>query len=296
MVSAINTGHSKLNSWKGEFIMTNTKKKKGNKMKLLSAVGMLTVSAAMLVSSTFAWFSMNKSVKAQTMSLTAKSDGTYLLINNGSNDTAAKIQAGKLSTLTWTSADYELYPSAPITTDDEVAYAATGTKDTAGDSVTTAGAKVTSKATAALNTNWYTAYANDPSKPDIDDTTARQLAGFNNYVVKETLYLTVAAGANNAKDLKVTPTFTQSGAGNDIAAYRMLVATSDGGFAILKNGDSLVDISGSNTELTDSTVLTVDVYFYIDGNAAPVYTNNKTNLTGAEMKLEFFVEPVVPTT
>ncbi|MBQ1536057.1 MAG: hypothetical protein IIZ62_05435, partial [Ruminococcus sp.] len=61
--------------------MTNTKKKNGNKRKLLGAVGMLTVSAAMLVSSTFAWFSLNRNVSASTMTVQAKSADPYLQIS-----------------------------------------------------------------------------------------------------------------------------------------------------------------------------------------------------------------------
>ena len=282
-----------MDSWKGEFLMTNTKKKHGNKMKLMSAIGMLTVSAAMLVSSTFAWFSMNKTVQASSMTMTAKSDGTFLLIGNGTNDTASEIQTAKTAEVTWATSTAELYPSAPVTTDAEMGYTAVGKKTTAGADITTAGAKVTSYATASPVTNWYTAYGNDPTKPDIDATTAAQLAAFNDYVIKETMYLTVAVGANNATNLKVTPTFTQTTGGNDIAAYRMLVVTNDGGFAILKDGDSEVSIQGNNP-ITDQGVLTVDVYFYIDGNAAPVYTNNKANLKGVTTSLEFSVEPVVP--
>ena len=51
--------------------MTNTNKKNKNTRKLLGAIGMLSVSAAMLVSSTFAWFSMNKKVTANSASLKA---------------------------------------------------------------------------------------------------------------------------------------------------------------------------------------------------------------------------------
>lgn len=60
--------------------MTNTNKKSKNTRKLLGAVGMLSVSAAMLVSSTFAWFTMNKTVKATNMQVKAKAD-QGLLIN-----------------------------------------------------------------------------------------------------------------------------------------------------------------------------------------------------------------------
>ena len=66
--------------------MTNTNKKSKNTRKLLGAIGMLSVSAAMLVSSTFAWFSLNRNVSASTMSVTAKSADPYLQISaNGTS-------------------------------------------------------------------------------------------------------------------------------------------------------------------------------------------------------------------
>jgi hypothetical protein len=283
-----------MNSWKGEFLMTNTKKKHGNKMKLMSAIGMLTVSAAMLVSSTFAWFSMNKTVTAQSMTINAKSDGTFLLIDNGDNDTADEIQATQSSSVTWIESAATLFPSAPVQSATEVGYTAVGKKTTAGTDVTTAGAIFNNRTGAALYTNWYTANADDPTKTDIDATTAKQLAAFTGYVIKETMYMTVADGSNGANNLTVTPNFTQVGAGNDLTAARMLVVTSDGGFAILNSSQNgtKVDIKGSNTTLTDTTVLTVDVYFYIDGNAEKVYTNNRTNLTGVQMDLTFDVDAV----
>ena len=46
--------------------------------KLIPAFCMLLVSVAMLGTSTFAWFSMNKEVKATGMQITAKSDSISL--------------------------------------------------------------------------------------------------------------------------------------------------------------------------------------------------------------------------
>ena len=48
--------------------------------KLFPAIGMLLLSACMLVTSTFAWFSMNTDVSATNMQVTAKGDQVYLQI------------------------------------------------------------------------------------------------------------------------------------------------------------------------------------------------------------------------
>ena len=58
----------------------NNIKKAANRTKLFSAIGMFTVSAAMLASSTFAWFTMNDTVKVTNMQVKAKAE-KGLLIN-----------------------------------------------------------------------------------------------------------------------------------------------------------------------------------------------------------------------
>lgn len=288
MVTAIGTGHSKLNSWKGEFIMTNTKKKHGNKMKLLSAVGMLTVSAAMLVSSTFAWFSMNKNVQASTMSISAKSDGTYLMIGTGENDTADEIQAqattnsvniGESGVFT------ALVPSTPAVTADLTAHA----------TELTGASAVSDLATAAVYSNWWTANSSDPDNATTNTINVKKLTTFDGFVIKKTVYLTVADGSNEADTLTIKPTFTaQSEAeGKTFQGIKVLVVTDDGVMQTLSNANnnSAVDIQGTHN-ITSSGVRQVDLYIYYDGKDSTVKTSNYANLTGADVTFEFAVEPV----
>lgn len=51
--------------------MANTKKNASNKKKLLSAVSMLTVSAVMLSTATYAWFTMSREVEVKNIQMTA---------------------------------------------------------------------------------------------------------------------------------------------------------------------------------------------------------------------------------
>lgn len=285
--------------------MTNTKKKNGNKRKLLGAVGMLTVSAAMLVSSTFAWFSMNKDVNVATLSLTAKSNQTYLLISK-TNDTAATIQSEGLTTATEsiTGDAAKVYPSSPALTEAEAGYLTKSGKVVGTDAaITTAGVLVDNPAKAAAVTNWFTANASTVSAATIDTTSARQLSTFTGYVIHKTYYLTVAAGSNPANNLSVTADIDDTN--TDAQAVKLLVTTDDGGFAnlYLAGNDGTAhaanltaDIKGSNTNITNTTVRQVDVYLYYDGDEAPVYTNNAANLAGADVDLTFSVKPVEPTT
>ena len=59
---------------------------KKNKRKLLSAIGMLTVSATMLVTSTFAWFTMNKRAKVENLSLKATVSSNLLISSDNLSD------------------------------------------------------------------------------------------------------------------------------------------------------------------------------------------------------------------
>jgi hypothetical protein len=257
--------------------------------KLLMSIIAVAFAFVALGTSTYAWFSMNTQVQVTGMQVTAKTDNTYLLIGDGENDTYQEIQAINPvdSIIEWVVSDddSELYPVAPVTTDGELAYF-TGSA--------TAAAKVTNAATAAAVANWYTAKAEKPSEATIDAETAEQLTTFNKYVLVKSVWLTVAEGAQPAHNLTVSATFTAKTTGKDITGAKLLIVTSDGGFAILKNGASTnVDIKGANTNITDQTVVKVDMYIYYDGNETAVYTNNAAELSGAQIALSFDVTSAV---
>jgi hypothetical protein len=257
--------------------------------KLVPALCLLLISALLLGTSTYAWFSMNTTVTAAGMQIEAKSNDTWLLIND-TETTAAGIQSDALIAET-VSVDEDVFPSSPALTAAEAGYLTTAGKKVDGTAITTAGVQVDNAAKAATVTNWFTAKALAPSAAAIDTATARQLTAWTDYVVVQNFYLTVAAGADDAYQLTVTPTITQEGAGSDVSAVKFLIVTSDGGYAAIStaNNGTAVDIKGNNTAITDSTVVTVTLYIYYDGDETPVYTNNKANLTGASIGLQFDV-------
>ena len=261
--------------------------------KLIPAICMTLIAAVMLASSTFAWFSMNTQVTATGMQVAAKSDNTYLLISKDET-TAAEIQDKNRITvdLAVGSSEAKVYPCAPAISDTEVGYLTTSGFKVGGGNITVEGVKVTSAETAAAVTNWYTANAASSSASTINADTARQLTNFTGYVIRRTVYLTVAKGANAANNLTVTPTIT--GAGEDFTAAHVIVATSDDGFVNLTKTDNgtKVDIKGSNTPLTESDVLTVEIYIYIDGNNTNIFTNNIADLKGVTIELAFDVVAV----
>ena len=71
------------------------KKEKSNKRKLLSAIASLLLSAAMLSTSTYAWFTMNKEVEVRNLMVQAKAESGLLIAEtvNGVWDEAANTLA-----------------------------------------------------------------------------------------------------------------------------------------------------------------------------------------------------------
>ena len=260
---------------------------------LVPALGMLLLGTAASVTGTVAWFSLNTTVTANGMQIKAKSDNTYLLISK-TNTTASAIQTENVKTVD-AGINATIYASAPCLTAEQAALlpASTG-KKVGEDPITVAGAQITNAATAAEYTNWYTAEAAAPSAATMAAGTARQLTAFTNYVVVQNFYLTVAAGANGANNLSLTSTISQYSTGNDVNAVKYLITTSDGGYAAIStaNNGTPVSISGSNTTLSDSIVLTVTLYIYYDGNEEHVYTNNAAQMLGGTIALSFTVSPV----
>ncbi len=260
------------------------------KTQLLAAVAMTLVAVIALGSSTFAWFANNTEVKATGMNVVAKSNDTFLLISE-EKTTATDIQNEGATTvdLKMTAAS-EIFPAAPAMTDTQTGYLTTAGKKVGGGQITTAGVKIENAETADAVTNWYTAKAKNAGTHEMKDDSARQLETFADYVEHKTLRMTVAKGADGAKDLKVTPTFTQNAGGADVSAVKVLLVTSDGACKVLTKDSGEVDIKGHNTTLTGGTVLTVDLYIYVDGDDSQVYTNNKANLKGATIALDFSVD------
>lgn len=263
---------------------------KALRKQLMAAIAMVVVAAVALSSSTYAWFAANTEVTANGMQVSAKADNTFLLIS-ADKTSASEIQQQGLIVAGMNVNNPKLYPSAPATDATMVEYlsVADGHNKVGGGAIATAGEEVVDENTANAVTNWYTASAKTVDAATIKADTALQLVSFEGYVIKKTVTLTVAAGSSPVENLTVKPEFTQAGSGNDIGAVKVVITTSDNGFAIVDStrNNIPVDIKGSNTVLTDTTTVTVNMYIYYDGNNDSVYTNNAANLTGASIVLKF---------
>ena len=129
---------------------TNAKRKNGTMKKLIPAAGMLALSASMLATSTYAWFTMNKSVEVTGMQLKAEAE-KGILINEMSG----------VSEGTWSAAALAGQSSAialrPASTSDLTNWWHANSKITSNEGGAGAGETVTVDATntVALDTGVY---------------------------------------------------------------------------------------------------------------------------------------------
>jgi len=223
--------------------------------KLIPAFCLLLVSAVLMGTSTFAWFSMNKTVKATGMTITAKSDSVFLVINEGSTFT----KGGTAKEVTSTAAEKELYPVMPK---NSFTNASTATD------VSTA-------------TNWQFAYSDDINKsksPDSLTYYACTAENWGNYVASETFSI----GLNENSSLDTSD--------NEIKIKSITLPTDTGIKVIVVCGEKVALAAGDSLGVkATKTGVVVTVYYYIDGEDENVYTTNTDALTGTVV-IEFTVE------
>lgn len=222
--------------------------------KLIPALCMLLVSAVMLGTTTFAWFSMNNKVAANNMSVTAKSNSTYLQISKTSAsatdfDDEATMDSNKT-----------VYPCAFTT----VAMDADTTKNNA----------------AITENNFYTANnTKADGKGEVVNRKAVTMAD-GNYLSEQKVYLKLTADSESYNG-KLKLSFTK-------------VSGHDSVKAVVKVGDKYVALSTdtdsgefASVTITSEQALEVIIYVYIDGTNTDVNSNyinaaaTKNNLTGA---------------
>lgn len=234
--------------------------------KLIPALCMLLISAVLMGTSTYAWFSMNKTVTATGMQVTAQSNSTYLLIATGdANKTAEAIQALQTNTTaTVTTGNQTLYPAAfnnstdPLDVDD----ASKDTK-TGNDGKTTIAAH-----------KWYTANSTSSSDATTRTTNVKQIDDapseeFQKYVRTDVFYLALTkdSEAYANKTLKVDFAKGES----DDAAIAIVVEINEVYF-ILDATKATCTFTGITIPNTGNA-LVVNVYTFINGASTNVNSN-----------------------
>lgn len=262
---------------------TNAKRKNSAVKKLIPAAGMLALSASMLATSTYAWFTMNTTVTVDGLKLTAKADSTFLII--GPENTASGLQAQNRKDYSFTSGnELQVFPSAHT---DAVTNTATASALTDSDE----------DGTDDKVANWFYKYADAPTASASTDIAHDIIPDkFNtDYVFHKTVYVTLAAGSQGATNLRCTnATFTMTnvvtGQNETNNAVTVLVTSATGkdeedvGSNFARTGAQLA------AAVDDQTAIPLDIWIYYNGEDNSVFTNNIANLEGAEVELTFDVD------
>ena len=238
--------------------------------KLIAAIGMLTLSAVMLVTSSFAWFSMNDKVTANGMTVTAKGDQVYLqIVAEGASFTNGAAQTSAVAK----NASATLLPVAPRTENAEYAGAGAPTWVTATGTTPSNGAIAPgTNYTAAANSETVTYYLENTFQVRLDPVAGKKEAPGKLRV--EAIGLN-APDAEFSKCLAVVVVCEYDG--KTMGEYWKNTGAYDGELAEGEYNFNLASTDSDNA-LTEGKfgdkVATVKVYVFFDGeNAACTLTN-----------------------
>ena len=300
---------------------TNTKKNSAMK-KLLPAFGMLMVSASMLATSTYAWFSMNKEVSVTSMSIAAKSADPIIEISaDGTNYYNNLVSSGADSN--WTLPDATnvklklITPTAISTTqgsEGTVSWGRAASSNHANAEVSNA---TTAKALEGQST---------PNKTENNRAQYLGIEGEDLYVLTQKLTIRNVSADVVANNLKIDAVNINKGNNTIGNAVRVLFVAADGKYALYKpaaSGEAASLVTNhqwldpaSNAPATDMTITSskpviisqlaakgttagtfaagssteLDVYVFFDGTDADAYTDLATDLSDVTVNFTFAID------
>ncbi len=263
--------------------------------KLVPAFAMLLVSATVLASTTFAWFSMNNKVTATGMEVTAKANTQYLVIAK----TAAEITRETNPATTVTLAQGGMTVTGGIADDTTKVYPVSKNGNTA---LTGNGVNIAADAWYTANSNQYdvsggSIAANLTNAKTVTFGTADYFRCFEFYIgltQDSTADFNGGETASADKKLKITASAVQKlveGNDNVTSAVKAAVKVGNGDAATITEallspeGDILIP----SFVLKKDTPVRVQIYLYIDGTNADVKDSNAAKLAG---KMDFTLELV----
>lgn len=251
--------------------------------KVVPALCALLVSAVMLGSSTYAWFSMNTQVTATGMNVTATSNSTYLVISDST--TLADKASLDLSSVKGT-----LLPVSYTTTD-----------------------ITESDATVVHANKWFTATGTNASDGSAKNGTKTELNLSENgtltadetkqYYVVTSFYIGLAQGSSAVETGKGIQADVKFNAANDSNLHKCLTVKivygdntlgADTTTQTYVYGAANGPVTKYSTDLQADTLITtkatkVTVYIYFDGADANCTTANAINLGKIQVDLTFTV-------
>lgn len=238
--------------------------------KVVPALCALLVSAVMLGSSTYAWFSMNTRVTAQGMQVTAQSNSTYLVVSNKTMlGTATNVnvenKAGGIGGNTT-----NVYPCA------KADKAITGTDVKAGDWYYASSKK--QDQAGSMGDGELGADTMNVTRIGTDLTT--------DYKVTYTFYIGVSAeSAAKTANIKIDAVDAALSSENALKNGLCAIVTIDGKDPVtIKQGTGTTSGIVSDVALTTAAT-SVTVEIYIDGNNTNVTSANAASLAGLQLNL-----------
>lgn len=275
--------------------------------KLVPAFAMLLVSATVLASTTFAWFSMNNKVTATGMEVTAKANTQYLIVGQtvdgdgkvvnaaADKNTVAMLKADGFGTANGTDGSkIYVFPVSKVTDLESIKDVTgnkivnyTGTEDPikVGDYFTANSPKLDA----------VTGENNGISNVKKVDAALTEVAGKvdGKYFVKYTTYLGLADGSDKIDNKKLTVKLLSENAASAALDNSIRAVVVINGVAKTLSAQDLktgvdFNITLDNAVKANANVA-VSVFLYIDGYAENVHDSTATKLTG-KLGLEFTVD------
>lgn len=262
--------------------------------KLIPALCLLLVSAVLMGTSTYAWFSMNTQVTATGMQVQASVPTSLVIKKTTDADTAWS------NTITLTSPGEKLNPCTP-----KAKAANTADALSAFYKLTAAGQALITSATNAGAANLTTTA--DPANDTTNFESAGSLTdtGIAGYVVKEHFDLKMASSAEDqATNIKLSTIEIKNGDNNWVNIYKALRIV----FKVTYDGTTtykVIDVgaatpAGDTITITDTstfvtlaeyeTVCNVEMYVWYEGTDEDCFTNNA--LTADELTINLTFEKV----
>ena len=213
--------------------------------RLIPAFAMLLVSAVLMSTASYAWFSMRGEVTATGMQVNAVSNSIYLEIK-GANDQDYGATGNA-------NVNEALFPVAHIDWDNVADIE-------------------------EFNNNWYYKFSdNAGSSAATQNATTHYINAFDGYVATTTYQVRLHTGsADKAYDLYVSNVTIPENSG-----ITVVIAGAQGFVELKQSADIQFDVNNVLSDEVTSEAQAIKVYIYIDGNHEKVYSDNIAALTGA---------------
>lgn len=235
--------------------------------KLIPAFCMLMVSAVLLGTSTYAWFSMNNTVTATGMSVTATTNTKYLLIGNSSDLSNATTTCAPVKATGGVSGETKVYPSAKATGNITIGEVSLQEGDWY-----TANSKVHSD---SASIEYTTTVENETINENITNVTIIN-DNKGNYHLVYKFYIGLADGTATS-DLVFKNTVSGDSALKSATKALITIGTAERELNVTNQSEG---VTFSNISLS-TTGIEVIVTLYVDGNDASVVGNMATSITGS---------------